>query len=83
MTTLKVVAEADTGPAKAERLRSCEEVIRTHVAAFVEVGRALREIKDARLYKADGHGDFSSYLASASNRFGLKRPYCYQLIAHF
>ncbi len=63
-----------------QRLRVCEQVLLDHMEEFVKVGLALKEIKDNRLYEADGHDDWGEYLKSANNRFGLSRSYADELI---
>ncbi len=54
-----------------------EFVVKRGLATFVEVGRALAEIRDAKLY-ARTHGTFESY---CRERLGLARQTGYQLIA--
>jgi hypothetical protein len=48
-----------TAPEK-ERLKECEEIIRRGLGTFIEVGKALAEIHDNRLYK-ETHSDFQKY----------------------
>lgn len=58
------------------RLASCETRIERGLATFVEVGEALLEVRDGRLYRAE-HGTFEGY---CRDRWGLSRPRAYQLI---
>lgn len=57
-------------------LQECERVIERGVQTFLEVGIALREIRDARLYR-DTHKTFAKYV---SERWGWKRAHAYRLI---
>jgi VRR-NUC domain len=59
-----------------ERLGELEAVIERGVQTFVEVGEALMEIRDSRLYKQT-HSSFESYLRQ---RWNISRPRGYQLI---
>ncbi len=74
MTAL--VADTDTGELVSRSLADCEAVIERGLNTFVEVGAALMEIRDARLYRAS-HGDFDTYCAE---RWGMKRAHAYRLI---
>lgn len=42
------------------QLEACESIIRKGLVTFIEVGRALAEIHDNRLYR-ESHGDFKIY----------------------
>ena len=66
---------------KGSRLRACERVLSANMEHFVKVGLALAEIRDDRLYEADGHASFKAYLAAKGSRFNLSERYAYQLIA--
>jgi hypothetical protein len=57
-------------------LRKCENIIRIGLGTFVEVGLALKEIQDQRLYRRTDK-TFEDYLQRA---VGLSRPYAYNLI---
>lgn len=61
---------------ESERLADLEAVVRSGLDTFVIVGRALAEIRDARLYRAS-HGTFESY---CEQQWSLSRPRAYQLI---
>ena len=69
-----------TGPAlthaEAARLAQLEATIERGMDTFVEVGLALAEVRDARLYRAD-HDTFEDYL---ERRWGISRRRGYQLI---
>lgn len=58
-----------------QQLCRCEDTIRRGVKIFVEVGLALREIRDGRLYR-EKYATFHEYL----ERWDLSRPYAYQVI---
>jgi phage N-6-adenine-methyltransferase len=58
------------------RLDSLELVIEHGLARFVEVGRALQEIRERRLYKAT-HGSFEAY---CKERWGFRRAHAHRLI---
>ena len=57
-------------------LKKCENIIRIGLGTFVEVGLALKEIQDQRLYRRTDK-TFEEYLQRA---VGLSRPYAYNLI---
>lgn len=61
---------------EAGRLESCEARIERGLATFVDVGQALLEVRDGRLYRA-GHGTFGDY---CRERWGMSRPRAYELI---
>lgn len=44
-------------------LRQNEEIVRKGIASFVEVGLALKQIKEEKQYKADGFDTWEEYLA--------------------
>lgn len=62
--------------AEAERLSALEARIEAGLTTFVEVGNALAEVRDARLYR-ERWGTFERYL---TERWGLSRRRGYQLI---
>lgn len=57
-------------------LKRCEQIITGGFDTFVQVGKALLEIRDRRLYR-EQHPTFEEYL---SDRWGMSRSRCYQLI---
>jgi hypothetical protein len=57
-------------------LKKCENIIRIGLGTFVEVGLALKEIQDQRLYRRTD-ATFEDYL---QRTIGLSRPYAYNLI---
>jgi hypothetical protein len=63
-------------PDEATHLARCEAVIERGVAVFTEVGRALTEIRDGKLYRAK-HKTFEAYCDA---RWGIVRSRAYQLI---
>jgi ParB family chromosome partitioning protein len=62
--------------AEAQRLMALETTIERGLYTFVEVGNALLEIRDSRLYRTT-HGTFEDY---CRERWGMKRSYAYELI---
>ncbi len=61
---------------EADRLAVLEEVIDRGVQTFIDVGNALAEIRDSRLYR-QSHGRFEDYLRE---RWDMSRSRGYQLI---
>jgi hypothetical protein len=59
-----------------ERLRVCEEIIDNGLRAYFEIGRALLEIQDSRLYR-ETYATFEAYCA---DRWNIARRTAYQLI---
>lgn len=57
-------------------LARCEAVVARGVLTFIEVGNALMEIRDRRLYRA-AHRTFAEYCAE---RWGMSRQRAYQLM---
>ncbi len=74
-TTL--TARVELTPAEQERLADLEAVVERGLETFIEVGLALKRIRDDRLYRAS-HGTFAGYL---EDRWGFTRQRGYQLIA--
>ncbi len=60
-----------------EKLHELETVVRTGFRQFLEVGRALAEIKEARLYQAEGYRSFAGYVKS---KFNYNLSYCNYLM---
>jgi hypothetical protein len=61
---------------KKSRLNQLEEIIERGKETFVEVGLALLEIRDKRLYK-ESYSSFDSY---CRERWGYDRTYAHRLI---
>lgn len=61
--TLTITQEAE--------LRRCEDVIESGLKTFVEVGRALKHVRDKKLYR-DTHGTFAAYI---KERWGMSRDW--------
>ncbi len=61
----------------AKRLIALEQTIEAGRKTFVEVGLALAEIRDSRLYRSD-HATFEEY---CNAKWGWNRAHCNQLIA--
>lgn len=66
----------ELAPAEASRLKACERVIERGMGTFVEVGDALANIRDQKLYRAS-HKTFDAY---CKERWNLGRARAYQLI---
>lgn len=66
--------------ARRARLKKLEGVIGRGFHAFLEVGAALREIRDERLYEASKFGNGQTFEAYAFRRFGLSRSHAYRSI---
>lgn len=63
-------------PAESERLGRLEATIESGLQTFHEVGSALLEIRDSRLYRAE----FSTFEDYCRDRWDMSRPRAYQLI---
>lgn len=63
-------------PRDADRLAELEITIAHGLTTFVEVGAALAEVRESRLYRAE-HPTFEDYCRV---RWGMSRPRAYQLI---
>jgi len=59
-----------------QRLAELECVVKSGLAVFVQVGNALLEIRDSRLYRQS----FPSFEAYCRGRWGLKQSRAYQLL---
>jgi len=73
--TLPTVTKPLT-PAESGRLDKLEAVVERGVSSFIEVGRALAEIRDSTLYRQT-HATFEAY---CRERWDLSRPRAYQLV---
>ena len=74
---MSVAVEIDMiSPAEVDRLAELEAVVERGKAAFVEVGNALLEIRDARLYR-ESHTTFEGY---CRERWSFERAHAYRLI---
>lgn len=58
------------------RLAECERVIERGITVFVEVGQALTEIRDGKLYR-ETHGTFEAY---CRERWQISRPRAYEIM---
>jgi hypothetical protein len=68
---------AVTMPVDRERFAELEQIIEHGLGTFVDVGRALLEIQQRRLYRADGHRTFADYVAK---RWDLSSAHAYRQI---
>jgi hypothetical protein len=64
-------------PAAQERLAELEQIIERGLGTFVDVGRALLEIQQRRLYRAAGQRTFAEYVAK---RWELSSAHAYRQI---
>lgn len=64
-------------PAPLTNLAAMESVIERGLTAFVEVGQALRAIRDQQLYRDRGYGTFEAY---CREQWGMERRHPYRLI---
>lgn len=71
------MSEVAVTESEATELERLESVIRRGVRAFVDVGNALKEIRDRRLYR-DTHKTFEDY---CQNRWGIQRAYAHRMIS--
>ncbi len=58
------------------RFEECEQIITEGLHTFMEVGQALAEIRNRRLYRED----FKTFEAYAQQRWGIKRQRAYELM---
>lgn len=70
-------AIATLNPAAQVALASCEQRIERGLKTFIDVGQALAEIRDSRLYKGT-HDTFEAYL---EGRWGMSRAHAYRMIS--
>lgn len=59
-----------------DRLQELESTIKKNLRAFYEVGRALSEIRDSRLYR-ETHKTFEKY---CQDRWDMKKAHAYRMI---
>jgi hypothetical protein len=71
------VALATLNPAARVTLADCEQRIERALNGFVDMGQALTDIRDGRLYKAT-HGTFEAY---CQERWDIGRDYADRMIA--
>lgn len=78
MTSVAVTAPPNEEllPDESERLSTLEGTIKAGIATFIEVGKALLEIRDNRLYRADA----STFEQYASERWDISRAHAYRLL---
>lgn len=70
------MSSSPVAKAPESRLQALESVIEQGKQTFIEVGKALLEIRDSRLY-LENHPTFESY---CYERWGWRRTHAYQLI---
>src|SRR5689334_7447571 len=72
----RIEVEGPLAPADRKRFAVCEDTIQHGISTFVEVGRALAEIREGRLYR-EQYATFEDYCAE---RWEFTRQRAYQLI---
>lgn len=70
------IVSEEIGSIELSRLAECEAVIDRGLKTFVDVGNALLEIRDNRLYRAE----YSTFEDYCRERWNISRPRAYQLI---
>jgi hypothetical protein len=75
LSTLAAATEPIT-IGESRRLIELEKIIEAGRQTFIEVGTALEEIRDARLYKAD----FKTFEDYCTHKWGFKRAHAHRLI---
>lgn len=73
--TLTVHRSSDRSLSREQRFFHLETIIERGLKAFYEVGKALSEIRDDKLYKEKGYSDFRKY---CEQRWGLKKSHAYR-----
>lgn len=73
---LEMFAVAPLTPVEATSLHRCEQVIERGLKTFVEVGEALIEIRDSRLYRQT-HQTFEAY---CSERWGMSQTRAFHMM---
>ncbi len=68
---------ADLTQSDKDALRRCEKIIDDGLPTFVAVGKALRTIKEGRLYRGAGYRSFQVY---CEKRWRMERSYAHRLI---
>lgn len=71
------LVDTNTGEIVARSLEENEAIIERGLATFIEVGNALAEIRDNRLYR-ESHGTFEGY---CRDRWGWNRNYANKVIS--
>ena len=74
---IDISKKQELAPQEKNRLQELEGTIKTNLKAFYEVGSALAEIRDSRLYR-ETHKTFEDY---CRDRWDMKRDYAYKMIA--
>jgi hypothetical protein len=72
-----VVAAGGNHAQRTARLGELEQIINNGLRTYVQVGRALKEIRDQKLYLAEGYETFIDYL---KRRFGWAKSYGHSVI---
>ncbi len=63
--------------AESKRLIALESVISKGISSFIEVGNALAEVRDSKLYKSE-HKTFEDY---CREKWGMSKAYSYRFIS--
>lgn len=62
-----------------KQLQSAESRIEKNLQGFYEVGKALAEIRDDKLYHVDRGGEFETFDAYCKSRWGWERTYVHYI----
>ena len=76
MSLLAEISPNELTPMEADRLKELETVIDRNIKGFVEVGMALAEIKEKRLYR-ETHDTFEAFV---NDKWDICRRYAYRMI---
>lgn len=76
MSELMLFDAVDLSESETTRLQECEAVIERGIKTFVDVGLALMEIRDTRLYRQT----YSTFEDYCRDRWRMQRAYAYRLI---
>lgn len=70
----------DSPAARPDRLAELEAVIERGMATFVEVGAALMEVRDGRLYRPENGGRWGAFEDYCRERWGFSRIHAHRLM---
>jgi len=75
-TEMVVGTETELSTDESMELERCETIIERGLKTFLEVGTALAQVRDLRLYR----GEYDTFEAYCDERWGLKRQRAYELM---
>lgn len=76
MSELMLFDTVDLSVSETTRLQECEAVIERGIKTFVDVGMALMEIRDGRLYRRD----YSTFEDYCRDKWGMSRIHAHRMI---